>query len=298
MTALDTPSPISRGGSKLGQGRGQSVFMERLVRNDGPTLEIVVARPNAPARGAPVLFVHGAFAGAWCWNETYLPAFAEDGRYAAAVSLRGHGNSEGHETVWSAGLADFVADLRLAIEAMPAPPILVAHSIGGLLAQLLLGQTVMRGLVLMGSLPPEGLALVGPWLAWSALGIGWSTILATAAESGQVRMPSCPDLIFGQGIEPANAQSYAALLGAGSLLTIAEAHVPRFVIPAFAVEAPVLVLNGSDDWLVDPLTALRTALYHGAEYRLVPQAGHFPMLGPAAVTGSNAVLEWLERRGL
>jgi pimeloyl-ACP methyl ester carboxylesterase len=44
-------------------------------------------------RPTPLLFVHGAWHGAWCWDEYFLDFFAGRGYRALAVSLRGHGNS-------------------------------------------------------------------------------------------------------------------------------------------------------------------------------------------------------------
>ena len=50
-----------------------------------------------PAKGSsnkpPILLVHGAWHGAWCWEETYLDYFADAGRETWAMDLRGHGGS-------------------------------------------------------------------------------------------------------------------------------------------------------------------------------------------------------------
>ncbi len=43
--------------------------------------------------GPPLLFIHGAWHGAWCWDEHFLDFFANNGFHAVALSLRGHGNS-------------------------------------------------------------------------------------------------------------------------------------------------------------------------------------------------------------
>ena len=37
-------------------------------------IEVIAAGP--PDGGTPILFVHGAFAGAWMWDEVFLPYFA------------------------------------------------------------------------------------------------------------------------------------------------------------------------------------------------------------------------------
>ena len=121
-----------------------------------PGLEFVEAEPDFAPTGAPVLFVHGAFAGAWMWREVFMPFFARRGRACAAVSLRGHGGSEGRAGLRAARLSDYRDDLQRAFAALPEPPVVVAHSLGGLLAQQLIGREEMRALALLASLPPKG----------------------------------------------------------------------------------------------------------------------------------------------
>ena len=60
-------------------------------------LEVITREPETDARPTPVLFVHGMFHGAWCWEEHFLPYFAQRGYAAHALSLRGHVGSEGRE---------------------------------------------------------------------------------------------------------------------------------------------------------------------------------------------------------
>ncbi len=144
--------------------RPDGIATRRLAAAGAPDLELLEAGPEA-SDGVPLLLVHGAFGGAWTWAEHLMPYLARRGRHVAAVSLRGHGSSEGRDALATTALSDFATDLRRAVAAMPAPPVLVGHSLGGLLAQRALGGVAMRGLVLMGSLPPEGLAWIGPRMA-------------------------------------------------------------------------------------------------------------------------------------
>ena len=58
-------------------------------------LEIIARAPAAEPRPTPLLFVHGAWHGAWCWDEHFLGYCARRGYAAVALSLRGHGGSGG-----------------------------------------------------------------------------------------------------------------------------------------------------------------------------------------------------------
>lgn len=42
-------------------------------------LEVIENRPPRESHTTPVLFVHGAWHGAWCWDEHFLDFFADKG---------------------------------------------------------------------------------------------------------------------------------------------------------------------------------------------------------------------------
>src|SRR3954464_12957320 len=95
-------------------------------------LEVRSALP-APDRARPsppLLFVHGAYCDAWCWDVHILPWFAEAGYAAHALSLRGHGQSPGREDIGSLHLADYLDDVLSVVGSLAERPILVGHSMG------------------------------------------------------------------------------------------------------------------------------------------------------------------------
>lgn len=67
-------------------------------------LEILFRRTQSRSPKTPILFVHGAYVGAWCWAEHFLDWFAARGYPVHAVSLRGHGGSAGRERLNEFGL--------------------------------------------------------------------------------------------------------------------------------------------------------------------------------------------------
>src|SRR5262245_31422424 len=95
-------------------------------------LEVLECHPEAPSPRPPVLFVHGAFAGAWTWAAHFLPHFAAHGVPSYALSLRGHGGSYGHDALAWHRLADYVKDVEEVVAALATSPILVGHSMGAL----------------------------------------------------------------------------------------------------------------------------------------------------------------------
>ncbi len=81
---------------------------------------------------AEFLLVHGAFHGAWCWREI-APRLEKLGHSAAAVDLPAHG--EDRTPIEAVSLDDYVAAVLRAREHLRRPPILVGHSLGGVVIQ-------------------------------------------------------------------------------------------------------------------------------------------------------------------
>lgn len=119
--------------------------------------------PDQPEAGPPLLFVHGAWHGAWVW-ENFLPWFAERGYRSYALDLRGHGQlARGSATdpdpapLLRHRVADYVADLSAAVAQVGSPaPVLVGHSMGGMIVQKYLERRDAPLAVLMASVPPRG----------------------------------------------------------------------------------------------------------------------------------------------
>ncbi len=85
--------------------------------------------------GTPILFVHGVWHAAWCWDEHFLPYFAEKGFTAYALSLRHHGKSQSTGSIrWIRG-AEYVEDVAQVVEMIGQTPVLIGHSMGGYIVQ-------------------------------------------------------------------------------------------------------------------------------------------------------------------
>jgi len=122
-------------------------------------LELIERLPAGKAHLKPILFVHGAWHGAWCWEEFFLPYFADQGFHVKALSLRGHGNSEGRNRLRTTRISDYVVDVQTAFDSFDKPPVLVGHSMGGLIVQKFLESAVPNSVpkaFLLASVPPNG----------------------------------------------------------------------------------------------------------------------------------------------
>src|SRR5205814_7095304 len=66
-------------------------------------LEVRSRLPQATTRKPPLLFVHGGYCDAWCWEPFFLPWFAARGYPSYALILCGHGASWGARLRFGAG---------------------------------------------------------------------------------------------------------------------------------------------------------------------------------------------------
>lgn len=120
-------------------------------------LEVITREPLERRFETPLLFVHRTGHAAWCWDENFLPFFAERGFSSHALSLRGHGSSDGADKLKWTRIADYVADVRQAAMQLDRPPVLIGHSLGGLVVMKCLETYEAPAAVLVAPCPSEGM---------------------------------------------------------------------------------------------------------------------------------------------
>lgn len=122
----------------------------------------------------PILLLHGAGGGAWYW-ERFINFLTSFGGYRCyAPDLPGHG-ARARERILTTGVEGYVEAMVDFIVAVILPahggllPIIVGHSMGGLIAQKLAERGYAHKLVLLAPAPPKGIHLkfredfVIPW---------------------------------------------------------------------------------------------------------------------------------------
>ena len=73
-------------------------------------IEHIVQQPEKRTHKTPLLFQHGAWHGAWCW-ELWMDYFASLGYEVHAISLPGHGKSSQNKHINFYTLKDYVDTL-------------------------------------------------------------------------------------------------------------------------------------------------------------------------------------------
>ncbi len=106
-----------------------------------------------------IVMIHGMMTGAWCWDK-YKEFFETRGYRCIVPVLRYHDMDppgKPDSRLGATSLLDYVRDLEREIGQMAEPPVLLGHSMGGLLAQILGSQGLARALVLLAPAAPAGI---------------------------------------------------------------------------------------------------------------------------------------------
>ncbi len=120
------------------------------------TVEHIVTVPSERRHDTPLFFQHGAWHGAFCW-EDFMGYFASLGYEVHAVSLPGHGGSSlSRQNVNRYSVRDYVDCLGAEIEKVSPRPVLVGHSMGGFLTLRYLESHPLPAAVLVASVPHGG----------------------------------------------------------------------------------------------------------------------------------------------
>jgi pimeloyl-ACP methyl ester carboxylesterase len=259
-------------------------------RFDG--LEVLACAPHGPARATPLLFVHGAFTAAWCWEERFLSFFASAGYASYAVSLSGHGGSPGRDHLDSFSIADYVADVAHVAARLPGPPVLIGHSMGGFVVQKYLERHEAPGAVLLCSVPPQGLMA-------SAFGLMFARPklmkeLNRMMGGGRVAFETLREALFAQPVAVDDLKRYHRLSQPESYRAIWDMTLFDLPRPSRLATAPLYVLGAELDHLVPASLVEMTARSYGVEAEIFPGMGHGLMLERDWQKPARRILEWLE----
>jgi len=105
-----------------------------------------------------IFMIHGMFAGAWVWSN-FKGFFEEKGYRCVTTTLRFHDIDQ--ETpdpqLGTTSLLDYADDLEQEIRQLGVKPVVMGHSMGGLLAQMLGSRGLAKTLVLLAPASPAGI---------------------------------------------------------------------------------------------------------------------------------------------
>lgn len=263
-----------------------------------PQLEVVLRQPRQPMFRTPLLFLHGAFVGAWCWEVHFLSYFVQRGFTVCAPSLRGHGRSAGHQQLQCTGVHEFVCDLERVVGELEHPPVLIGHSMGGLVIQKYLERHTVPAAVLIASVPPHGLLQSSMRLM---LG---DPLLLTQLTLLQSIGPSLTDLsivrraVFSDQLPEAELREYTRKLQSESQRALWDMTAGVLPRPWRVRALPMLVIGAQSDALFSIAEVKQTAQAYDADLHLQPDMAHAVMLEPGWEAVAQRIIDWLADKHL
>ncbi len=261
-------------------------------------LEVISRQPGVKVspRNTPLLFLHGAYAAAWCWDEHFLGFFAERGYACHALSVSGHGASPGRERLDSFGIDHYVRDVAAVAEQLPAAPVLVGHSMGGMVAQKYLESHEAAGVVLMSSVPPQGLWAAALGLAFQKPGL--MNDLNRLLGGGQVALDTLRTAMFAQPVAMEDLARWYRRMQPESHRAIWDMTLFNLPLKSRMTLPPLLVLGAEHDTLIPASQVEMTARHYGVEAEIFPGVGHGLMLELGWKQVAERIHGWLEAEGL
>lgn len=257
-------------------------------------LELLSRRPAGKARSTPLLFVHGAFGGAWVWDRGFLQAFADAGWEAHAVSLRGHGRSGGRDCVALWRMADYVDDVQSVAASLSAPPVLIGHSMGGLVVQSCLHRFGAPAAVLMASGPPHG--LLGTWLN---MGFYHPQLLMQVGLM-QMMGPAATDIavvkraLFSDSVADETVLELLPRFGMESPLAMLDMLGLDLPPSRSTLDLPVLVIGAENDAFIYPGALTETAKTYRTKAEVMAGMAHALMLDDGWPVVAERLIDWLD----
>jgi len=239
----------------------------------------------------PVVFVHGAWHGKWCWEEHFLDRFAAAGHDAYALDLPGHGGAvDPARPLWRLRIADYVAAVHEVVHDLPPTTALVGHSMGGYVVQRYLTRHRAGPAVLLAPIPPSGVAGATFRVARTAPGPFVATIAHYRLWPIVADPRRAARLLFDPDLPEDEAIAYARRLQDESFSAYLDTFLP---IRTRAIRSPVLVVGASEDAIFSPRALASTARAYGTEPLVIEGAGHDLMLGRRWERVAATILRWL-----
>ncbi len=251
-----------------------------------------------------IVFVHGMFMTPLCW-ENWVQRFSAKGYFCMAPAWPGRDKTVAElraahpdAALGRLTLTDVVDHIDGIVRALPQKPIVIGHSMGGLVTQILVSRGSAAAGVAIDSAPPAGVFT----LAWSFLRANWPMISPFASRYAPRALPFADFQYAFANTLPLEAQRAAY-----DRYVVPESRmVPRDGLGAIgridfaAPHAPLLLTAGSNDHIIPAsLNRSNFAKYRHAgsvtAFREFAGRDHFVIGEPGWDEVADFVADWLDK---
>lgn len=260
-------------------------FVDGLPRQRVGAGELRIGLDEAHAGPGPaLLFIPGGYHGAWCYAG-WLRHCRDTGIACAALDYRGHGALAGEGLAIDASIEAYAEDTVMAARSFAAPPIIVGHSLGGLVAMVAATHIHLAGLALVAPSPPGNLA--------------GAHALPAVDERSLRPPPGHAEVVtrFLGGYDGPHVDACQVRLCAESPRALNQRYQLSVPIDPSRIAAPSIVIEAGLDRSArhPPGQDAALAQFLGGEFACIVNAPHCMMLGPVSRTALDLLLAWRQR---
>lgn len=249
-----------------------------------------------------IVMIHGMMVGPWCW-ENYKYFFEKRGYRCITPALRFHDIDPAgtpDPLLGRTGILDYADDLEKEIRKLDSPPIIMGHSMGGLLAQMLAGRGLAEAAVLLTPAPPYGIVALKPSAlrCFSDVIMTWGFWKKPFRFSFDKLVYSCMHLLP----DEKQKEAYRKMVfeSGRSAAEIGLWFLDRnkaSKVESEKVKCPLLVISGTEDRIVPSSIVKKVADKYRevASYKEFKDHAHWVIGEPGWEDITEYIHEWLER---
>lgn len=237
-----------------------------------------LSREGTELNRYPLLMIHGGSHGWWAFDG-WLRFFAGAGWKSYSMSLRNHTDSYAvsKEEYLALTVRDYVDDVMRVIEQIEPHPVLIGHSMGGIIAQKAAEVAGIAALVLVSTVGPGQLGRMrGP---------------VPVDRPVMLEMEDVKTLWFNR-IADEELEAYYRRMVPESPSVINEYSSGKVLIDRRKIHCPVLVVGAQYDRTVVH-NAKDVARFYDAPCITIPNSGHDVMLERVASEAADRIEKWL-----
>jgi pimeloyl-ACP methyl ester carboxylesterase len=249
-----------------------------------------------------IFMIHGMWGGPWHW-ENYKGILEREGYRCVTTTLRFHDvdpKASPDPRLGTTSLLDYSEDLQQEIQGLGAKPIIIGHSMGGLLAQILGSRGLAKALVLLTPASPAGILAFTPsviksfWSVQTTWGFWKKPMRLTFDEAVYSMMHLLSPSERKEAYEKFVCESGRAACEIGYWFLDAKKACR---VDESKVTCPVLVVAGAED-RITPASVVRKVAkkYKGVStYKEFENHAHWVLGEPGWQEVAGYVKDWLDQ---
>jgi alpha-beta hydrolase superfamily lysophospholipase len=239
-----------------------------------------------------IVLVHGAWHGKWCWEKFFEPAFSSKGYKVITFNLPGHDKPGDTKGINKYTLKDYTKALEKVVSELETAPIIIGHSMGGLIVQKYLESNTCKKAALLASTPPFG--VINAVLSFMKKGYFYASLLNLNLYKLVNSEEKSSHAFFSKELPKNELKEYTEKMCSESFLAFLNMLEPRVRVKK-DLNIPILVLGGENDKIFSEKDNRFTAKKYNADLIMIEDIAHDLMLDINHKKVSDAIINWIEK---